>query len=93
MYLVEDLFFMSRLLTMKYSGGLSVVEQIAIADSATPPKWHEIQLLVTEFKGEFQTREKAVKAIESGGLGDSIQDLCRRVDAFPKERSSVYKKH
>jgi hypothetical protein len=69
-----------------------VVEQILVADSATPPRWHEINLLVTEFKKEFETRAMAIEAIQSGYLGDSIHGLCRRIDEFTKEKSEIYKK-
>lgn len=89
---VEELFFMSRLGTMTYSGGLSVVEEISIADSATPPKWHKIQLLLNEFQKEFATREEAIRAVESGSLGDFIRGLCRGVEEFPKETCEVYTK-
>lgn len=90
-YLVEDLFFMSRLLPMKDSSGLSVVEQITIADSATPPRWREIQMLVSQYKHAFGTREEAISAIKSKTLGDSIQGLCRSINEFQKETSIVYK--
>jgi hypothetical protein len=90
-YLVQDLFFMSRLVPMKDSSGLSVVEQITVADSATPPKWREIQLLVSEYKRPFGTREEAISAIKSKTLGDSIQGLCRSINEFHKETSIVYR--
>ena len=91
-YSVEELFFTSRLSTMNSSGGLTVVEQMVIADSATPPKWHQIQLLVNEFKKEFATREDAIKAVESDTLGDFIRGLCRGVEEFPKESCEVFRK-
>ena len=91
-YQVEELFFMSRLGTMSYYGGLNVVEEMSIADSATPPKWHKIQLLLNEFKREFGTRDEAIKAVDSGSLGDHIRGLCRGVEEFPKESCEVYTK-
>ena len=90
-HLVQDLFFMSRLVPMKDSSGLSVVEQITVADSATPPKWREIQLLVTEYKRSFRTHEEAIKTIKSKTLGDSVQGLCRSINEFQKGTSIVYK--
>jgi hypothetical protein len=91
-YLVEDLFFMSRLVTTIDSKPLLFAEEIELADSATPAKWHEIQLLVSEFKREFRTREDATEAVESNTLGDYIHGLCRGVKEFPKETSFVYTK-
>ena len=84
---------MSRLIPTKNAdGGLSVVEQINVADSATPPKWREIHLLLAQYTPTFQSREEAIAAIDSGKLGGWIQGLSRGVTEFKKETSFVYKK-
>src|SRR5687768_5482578 len=91
-YLVHDLFFMSRLVPIKDTQGLTVVEQISIADSATPPKWHEIQLLVSKYKRSFPSRDEATAAIKADDLGESINGLVRSIKEFKKDTSFVYRK-
>lgn len=91
-FLVEDLFIMNRLVALRKNDVVSLHDELDLYDSATPPDWREIKVLVSEYETKFPSVEKATAAIESGQLGDSISGLCRSIKHFPKNKSRVYTK-
>ena len=91
-FLVEDMFFLSRLIPINARDSVVLAEQIDFMDSAKPPKWKEIHLLISEFEKEYRSSEEAFEAIKSGTLGDSTRGLCRSINEFPKVNSRIYRK-
>lgn len=91
-FFVEDIFFFSRLIPFDKGGAVVLAEQIDFTDSAPPPRWREIHLLVSEFEKEYQSSQDAVESIKSGRLANSIRGLCRGINEFPLVKSKVYRK-
>jgi hypothetical protein len=91
-YLVEDLFVITRLVALKGGDAPALVDELSLYDSATPPDWNEIKLLVDEYKATFSSSAEATAAIDSGQLGDSIRGLCRSLKDFPQKTTQVYRK-
>ena len=91
-FLVEDIFFLSRLIPITTRDSVVVAEQISFMDSATPPKWKEIHLLLSEFEKEYRSSRQAVESIKSGRLGNAIRGLCRSISEFPTVKSKIYRK-
>jgi hypothetical protein len=91
-FLVEDLFVMNRLVALRKNDLVSLHNELDFYDSAVPPDWGKIKVLVSEYQTAFPSLEKAIAAIESGRLGDSIEGLCRSINYFPKNKARLYRK-
>jgi hypothetical protein len=90
-FYVEDIFFLSRLIPLNQPGAQVLVEQIEFSDSAPPPRWREIHLLVSEFDKGYASAEDAIESLKQERLGRSVQGLLRRITEFPVRNCRIFK--
>lgn len=90
-FFVEDIVLISHLIPFNKDNS-KFIEQINIADSALPPRYGEIYLLVTLFGNKFQNIQEATQAIDNGELDLPIENLCKSTQDFPQKQCKLYKK-